>query len=120
MDVPVEPIAPGYDANLSITYPNAFVDAELMDSGELVAQFRKNINDDTAIFTARTDDLTIARTRGAEETEVVVKLPASATSQMEPDTSVVFDFIRIDGAEKTVIPGRWRWPVRKAVTRDVS
>ena len=120
MQFPVEPIAPGYDATLAIAYPNAFADAVSLTSGVLVAQFRASLDADAVLFEARSDAGSIVVAQGAEETSVTVTIPAASTTGMAPDTDVVFDFVRIDGAVKDVIPGLWRWPVRKAVTRDVS
>jgi len=115
MQFPVEPIAPGYDAPLAIAYPNAFADAVSLDSGVLVAQFRAHVDAAETLFEARSDNGSISVVRGATET-----LPAAATALMAPDSSVVFDFVRVEGAAKDVVPGLWRWPVRKSVTRNVS
>jgi len=120
MEFPVEPIAPGYDASLPIAFPNDFADAVSLEAGALVAQFRARVDSDTPLFTARTEDTTITIARGVAGTLVTVQVPASATANMAPDTSVVFDFVRIDGAVRDHVPGLWRWPVRKAVTRDVG
>jgi len=120
MQFPVEPIAPGYDAPLAIAYPNAFADAVSLDSGVLVAQFRAHVDAAETLFEARSDNGSISVVRGATETAVTVTLPAAATALMAPDSSVVFDFVRVEGAAKDVVPGLWRWPVRKSVTRNVS
>lgn len=120
MQFPVEPIAPGYDARLAIAYPNAAADALELDTGELVAQFRAAVDDaGDPLFTARSADGTITLTRGATETLLTLLLPASATALMVPDRDVIFDIVRIEGGFRDVIPGRWFWPVRKTVTRNV-
>lgn len=120
MQFPVEPIAPGYDARLAIAYPNSAADALELQEGELVAQFRASVDDaGDPIFTARTVDATITCVRGATETLLTILLPASATALMTPERDVIFDIVRIDGATRDVIPGRWFWPVRKTVTRNV-
>ena len=120
MEFPVEPIAPGYDAALAIAYPNAFADAVSLGSGELVAQFRADLDAEDALFEARSDAGTISVDRGASETTITITVPASVTTEMQPDSLVLFDFVRIEGAVKDVIPGLWRWPVRKSVTRNVG
>lgn len=122
MEFPVEPIWPGYDARLRIAYTNAFADSVSLGEGFLVAQFRASLDSETPLFTARTDEATIIVARGSERTELTIDLPASATADMAPDTSVLFDFLRIDtgAGVRDVIPGLWRWPVRKAVTRNVG
>lgn len=120
MQFPVEPIAPGYDAVLAIAFPNAFADAVSLGQGTLTADFRASIDaPDPPLFSATTANGSITVARGASETAVTVRIPASATDDMVPDTSVLFDFVRIDGALADVIPGLWRWPVRKTVTRRV-
>lgn len=120
MQYPVEPIAPGYDARLAIAYPNAAADALDLETGELVAQFRAGVDDaGDPLFTARTADGSITRVRGDAETLLTLLLPASATALMTPDRDVTFDIVRINGAARDVIPGRWFWPVRKTVTRNV-
>lgn len=120
MDIPVEPIAPGYDAEIAILYPNDFADAVGLGSGDLVAEVRADVDSAVVLFTARTSDNTITIDRGADETEVTMLLPASATAGMTPDTSVAFDFMRIAMGVRDPVPGLWRWPVRRRVTRDVS
>jgi hypothetical protein len=120
MQIPVEPIAPGYDARLEIAYPNAFADAAQLTQGALVAQFRASIDADDVLFEARTADGTITVARGSDETLVIVTIPSEDTSNMAPDTWVSFDFVRLDGGVKDVVPGQWRWPVRKAITRNVA
>lgn len=120
MQFPVEPIAPGYSARLEIAYPNSVADALSLNTGELVAQFRGGIDDPgDPLFTARGADGAITLTRGATETLLTLLLPASATSGMVPDRDITFDIVRIDGGFRDVIPGRWYWPVRKTVTRNV-
>lgn len=120
MQFPVEPIAPGYDAVLSIAYPKTVADALSLSAGALVAQFRASIDDaGAALFEASTTGGSIEVSAGETETLVTVRLPAAATASFTPDTDVLFDFVRIDGAARDVIPGLWRWPVRKAVTRNV-
>lgn len=120
MQFPVEPIAPGYSARLEISYPNTVADALAMEEGELVAQFRASIDDvGEPAFTARKSDGTITLVRGAAETLLTITLPAAATAAMLPDRDIAFDIVRIDGGLRDVIPGRWYWPVRKTVTRNV-
>lgn len=120
MQFSVEPIAPGYDAPVAISYPNEFADSVSLGEGVLVAQFRADVDAADPIFEASTESGSITIERGADETLVTVTLPATATAQMVPDTSVAFDFVRIDGSARDVIPGRWRWPVRRTVTRNVG
>lgn len=120
MQFPVEPIAPGYDAALAIAYPNAFADSAGFGSGELVAQFRADIDAEDVLFEARSGSATITIERGAEKTLVTLKVPAAATTNMRPDADVVFNLVRIDGAIKDPVPGLWHWPVRKSVTRNVA
>lgn len=120
MQFAVEPIAPGYSARLDIAYPNTVADPLSLGDGELVAQFRASI--DAAgdpLFTARKSEGSITLARGATETLLTLTLPATATAGMTPDRDITFDIVRIDGAVRDVIPGRWYWPVRKTVTRDV-
>lgn len=119
MQFPVEPIAPGYEARLVIAFANLAADALELTSGELVADLRFSVDDEEAIFTARTADETIEVVRGDTETLITVILPAEVTGEIDPDRDVMFDFVRISGAGQFVIPGRWRWPVRRTVTRDV-
>ncbi len=119
MEIPVEPIVPGYKASIRLAYLNEAADKASLGEGVLVAQFRETLDSDTVLFTARSDAGTITVERGATETLVTVEIPAAGTADMTPDTSVTFDFIRIDGGAGEVVPGRWLWPVRKVVTRDV-
>ena len=97
MQFSVEPIAPGYDAPVAISYPNEFADSVSLGEGVLVAQFRADVDAADPIFEASTESGSITIERGADETLVTVTLPATATAQMVPDTSVAFDFVRIDG-----------------------
>lgn len=118
MQFPVEPIAPGYDAVLAIAYPNDVADALSLGAGVLAADFRAALDaPDPPLFQASTANGSITVERGASETAVTVRIPASATADMTPDTSVLFDFVRTEGGARDVIPGLWRWPVRRTVTR---
>ncbi|MDP1554482.1 MAG: hypothetical protein Q8L84_03395 [Hyphomonas sp.] len=121
MQFPVEPIAPGYDAVLAIAFPNAFVDAVSLGDGELICDFRASLDaPDPPLFSATTADSSILIERGDNETVVTVRIPAASTQDMVPDTSVLFDFVRFEGGAGDVIPGLWRWPVRKTVTRRAA
>lgn len=119
MQFPVEPIAPGYEARLEIAYPNLAADALALTEGELAAELRASVDAAEVLFTARGTDGTVTAARGEAETLVTLILPAAVTAELTPDTDVMFDFVRLDGGERFVIPGRWRWPVRRTVTRNV-
>lgn len=111
----VRPIRPGYDAALTISYGVDFWSAEQLDSGRLVAQFRQEVNG-PVIATADSDAGTI--TRPSART-ITLTVAAADTADMQ-EREIYFDLIRIaDGAQRPV-PGRWKWPVRATVTRDVQ
>lgn len=119
MQFPVEPIAPGFEARLEIAFPAVAAAALQLSAGELVAELRAGIDDSEVLFTARASQDTIEVAAGAAETLVTLILPAAVTAELAPDTNVLFDFVRLEGAGRFVIPGRWSWPVRRTVTRDV-
>ncbi|RAN30624.1 hypothetical protein [Hyphomonas pacifica] len=119
MQLAVEPIAPGYDARLVLVYPNEFADFHHMEDGYLITQIRADLDAEDVLFEASSESGSIVLERGNAETCLTLSVPATATALMAPDTNVVFDIVRIDGAVRDVIPGLWRWPVRKTVTQNV-
>src|SRR4051794_40876675 len=104
----VMPINPGYDSDNAITiaYSQTFWDAMGLDSGRLVAHFRKTVPG-PLLYEADSEDATILRS-GASS--VIIKVPAAA-SVLFPAPAVLFDVIQIIGGDQNVIPGRWSWPV---------
>ena len=111
----VRPIWPGYEASLTISYGDAFWVAEQLDTGRLVAQFRQKVMGEVLAI-ADSDAGTITRPSARALKLVIV---GDDTAKMS-ERAVYFDLIRISGEAKTPIPGRWQWPVRSRVTRDVE
>jgi hypothetical protein len=112
----VMPIYPGYDATITIRYAQDFWDACELGTGRLVAHFRERVE---SALIATADSASGSIERVEEDKEITIRLTAAQTAQMASH-SVVFDFIRVDGATKTPIPGRWQWPVLVTVTRNVA
>lgn len=114
----VEPIRPGYEGPpIRIRYSAEFYAAESLGSGRLVAQFRASLAGDV-LFTADSQDGTIAR---EGDDTIVVTIPAASSGVFADLATAIFDFVRIgaDGVRR-VVPGRWSWPVKLPVTRDVQ
>lgn len=109
----VEPIRPGYDWTTDIGFEQPFWDAMQLGSGRIVAQFRATI-DSAVLFEADSAEGSILRPGGRI---LRIAIPAAATAAFA--SLAVFDFVRIDGAARTAVPGRWQWPVMKPVTRNV-
>jgi len=110
----VRPIRPGFDATIRIGYSTEFFTSENLSTGRLVAQFRQKVKGDV-LFEADTEDGTIAR---EGESTIVISIPAADTTDFE-EWDVYFDLVRESDGNKEAVPGRWKWPVRSTVTRDV-
>ena len=111
----VEAIRPGYPLELRLTYPEAFFDAESMGTGRLVAHVRRSVPAELS-FMLDSDAGTIQR----EHNALVINMTPQDTARLSGGIAV-FDFVRIaeDGSRRA-IPGRWIWPVRATVTRDLD
>jgi len=111
----VKPIAPGFDNEIRIQYSDQYWTLMAVGTGRLIAHFREEVDSESILFTADTDNGSITRSAG---NTLSIKIPASATVNWKM-RGVVFDIARVDGSEKSGLPGAFRWPVRQRVTRDV-
>jgi hypothetical protein len=108
----VRPIRPGFTSTITIEYGADFWAAASLGDGRLIAEFRRSPKA-PLLFRADTAAGTIVR---SGPRSLTITIPAADTADfVEPDC--VFDLIRDEG-DATVIPGRWRWPVRLTVTRN--
>ncbi|APH71459.1 hypothetical protein [Aquibium oceanicum] len=116
LEIPVEPIRPGYPYLVSLLFPLDFWEVEALATGRMVAHFRLTVGG-TLLHTADSDEGAIAR--DAAERRLDIALPAEATKAFT-EARVVFDFARIDpGGGQRAVPGLYDFPVKQAVTRDV-
>ena len=116
LEIPVEPIRPGYPYLVSILYPLDFWEAEQLSDGRLVAHFRATVGG-ALLFAADSDADGIDR--DVVERRIDISLPAAATATFAA-SRVVFDFVRIAAGDGRVVPGLYDFPVRQAVTRNVE
>ena len=115
LQIPVEPIRPGYDHTIALVFPEHFWDGEAMGTGRLTAHFRATVGG-ALLFAADSEDGGIARS--IEDRRLDVTLPAGATAGFVTGR-VVFDFVRTpEGGAARVLPGLYSWPVKQAVTRN--
>lgn len=111
----VNPINVGYDAEVSISYSDDFLAIYDLSQGDVIAQFRDQVNC-PLLFEASTTDSSIER---VGSNGLTIKIPAQNTAQFLLD-SIRFDLVhRVSGEPDMVLPGFWIWPVRKPITRDI-
>lgn len=112
----VQPIYPGYDSVVTIGYAQDFWDSAELATARLVAQLRAKV-DGAVLTTVDTANGTLER--DLVNRELTLRISATESAKL-PEKHVIFDFVRIDGAEKAPVPGRWQWPVMMTVTRGVA
>ncbi|MER9278711.1 hypothetical protein [Mesorhizobium sp. M0522] len=111
----VEPIRPGYDFQMRLQFPQDLWEAEEMDSGRLVAQFRSAVPG-PVLFEA--DTVTATLQREAPRT-LAFFLSEEAKRPFAASTIVVFDIARFDDVDSRMVLDKVIWPVLTTVTRDV-
>jgi len=110
----VSPILAGYDSTIRIKFSQQAWDVLELGTGRLISHFRSEIEDEEPLFVADSEADSIMR----DTNTVSIIIPGLTTKNWEV-RAVYFDMARLDGTSKKAIPGIWRWPVRKRVTRDV-
>lgn len=117
----VDPIYPGFDAELSVQYSAEFAEAQSLATGTIAAQIRATEDSDTVLFDATTDGSTLIRTINDDNSvTLTINVPLATTTAWSALEQVVFDFVRVDGSAKRIVSGGvWIWPIDRAVSRSV-
>ena len=113
----VVPITEYGHEGISVTFTAATWAAYSLGSGQLIAHFRRSINDANPIWQADTDDGTITRP-GSYSLKVII--PDSVGEDFIPYRHVHFDFVRVSSGVYTAIPGSIKWPVRPVYTQKAD